>query len=187
MEASSSGSWSAFKRAEKRYKLQKSNPTGTDFSDVIDFDTVQVEGHPLVQRVGLQHPAADGGPVRLNPDAQAFTVKGGATCVCMLRLTGAVAGYEGFVFIRAALDIDAQCELAGGLPLPRVPAHLHARHLPGRALLEWVEGSDNSNLHAHHPHRQLGCWLEDRHGLLARLRRHLAMHHTLCGLPLRPF
>lgn len=39
---------------------------------------------------------------------------------------------------------------------------------PGYALREWVEGSDNTNLHGHHAPDRLGHWLQNE--LLCKLR-----------------
>ena len=124
----------AFKQAEKRYKLKKSDPNETDWSDVVDFEHLDKPASSSVRRVKLDADSSD----VLSRDVEAF----------------AVEGFDGFFFLRGALDLSAQCALAG------------------RCLGEWIEPAFtcNSNLHPHHPSENLSRWLQNDHGLLQKLR-----------------
>ena len=91
-----------YKQTEKQLKLYKSRPNATDFSGVIDFDEAhQGEQDELgqVKPVPLKHERSRKmkGELSLSVGAKAY----------------AVTGYEGFFFIRGALDTRDQLRLAG--------------------------------------------------------------------------
>jgi alkylated DNA repair protein alkB family protein 1 len=99
-----------FKRAMKRYKRRKGETT--DFSDVVDF--FRIEDRNDITELALHRPTSDDA-LALSAEARAFTID----------------GYEGFVFIRDALDTRAQLTLAS------------------RSLHRWVEPEWTSNTSLH--------------------------------------
>jgi len=108
--------FNAFKAAEKQYKLWKSAPESTDFSSCLDFEAMDKKTLPAdhlghqVRRVELSNDESTAcssmcGGIEVSPDVEAYSVM----------------GYDGFYFLRGALNASSQ------------------RQLAGRGLTEWVE------------------------------------------------
>ena len=116
----------AFKQAEKRYKLKKSDLHGTDFSGVIDFADLNKPASARVRRVPINDEN------QLSEVVEAF----------------AVEGFEGFYFLQNALDVPMQCIMAGQSlcqwcePAWSSNSNLHGHHHTEK-LSAWLKNDHN--------------------------------------------